>query len=163
MKNSNDTIGNRTRDHPACSAVPRWLGICDLGDEVFSEDGGSVSRNVSNYWTTLCCNRDGIVNIVLEEFCALLGYYAKSSCNPLPTFRDNVSIPSSRIKKSKKKSGPFKMGQIRCPETSVKCYHSTLRNTPEERTSHQHRGGSLKPRIVLQVYIKFVAKNEERL
>jgi hypothetical protein len=23
MKNSNDTIGNRTRDHPACSAVPQ--------------------------------------------------------------------------------------------------------------------------------------------
>jgi hypothetical protein len=25
------------------------------------------------------------------------------------------------------------MGPIRCPETSVKEYHSTLRNTPEER------------------------------
>jgi hypothetical protein len=23
MKNSNDTIGNRTRDHPPCSAVPQ--------------------------------------------------------------------------------------------------------------------------------------------
>jgi len=23
MKNSNDTIENRTRDHPACSAVPQ--------------------------------------------------------------------------------------------------------------------------------------------
>ena len=31
-----------------------------------------------------------------------------------------------------------------CPETSVKVYHSTLRNSPEERRSHQHRGGSLK-------------------
>jgi hypothetical protein len=28
------------------------------------------------------------------------------------------------------------MGPIRCPETSVKVYHSTLRNTPEERRSH---------------------------
>jgi hypothetical protein len=27
------------------------------------------------------------------------------------------------------------MGPIRCPETSVKDYHSTLRNTPEERRS----------------------------
>jgi hypothetical protein len=32
-------------------------------------------------------------------------------------------------------SGPYKMGQIRCPETSVKDYHSTLRYTSEERTS----------------------------
>jgi hypothetical protein len=38
----------------------------------------------------------------------------------------------------------LKMGPIRCPETSVKDYHSTLRNTPEERRSRQHRGGSLK-------------------
>jgi hypothetical protein len=30
-------------------------------------------------------------------------YYAASSGNPLPTFRDNVSVPSSRVKKSKEK------------------------------------------------------------
>jgi hypothetical protein len=34
----------------------------------------------------------------------LLGYYAASNGNPLPTFRDNVSVPSSRVKKSKKKA-----------------------------------------------------------
>ena len=38
----------------------------------------------------------------------------------------------------------LKIVQIRCPEASVKDYHSTLRHTPEERKSHQHRGGSLK-------------------
>jgi hypothetical protein len=38
------------------------------------------------------------------------------------------------------------MGPIRCPETSVKDYHSTLRNAPEERRSDQHRDGSLKSR-----------------
>ena len=42
----------------------------------------------------------------------------------------------------------MKMGPIGCPETSVKYYHSTLRNIPEERISHQHRGGSLKSRVV---------------
>jgi hypothetical protein len=31
-------------------------------------------------------------------------YYATSSSNPLPTFRDNVSVPSSRAMKSKKTS-----------------------------------------------------------
>ena len=28
------------------------------------------------------------------EICALLGYYAASNGNTLPTFRDNVSVPS---------------------------------------------------------------------
>jgi hypothetical protein len=37
-------------------------------------------------------------------------------------------------------------GPIFRPETSVKDYHLTLRNIPEERRSHQHRGGSLKSR-----------------
>jgi hypothetical protein len=36
------------------------------------------------------------------------------------------------------------MGPIRCPETSVNNYHATPRNIPEERGSHQRRGGSLK-------------------
>jgi hypothetical protein len=38
------------------------------------------------------------------------------------------------------------MGPIRCPETSVKVYHSKLRNTPEKRRSHEHCGGSVKSR-----------------
>ena len=40
------------------------------------------------------------VNFGTSEICALLGYYAASNGNPLPTFRDNVSVPSSRVKKS---------------------------------------------------------------
>jgi hypothetical protein len=36
------------------------------------------------------------------------------------------------------------MGPIGCPETSIKDYHTTPRNIPEERRSHQYRGGSLK-------------------
>jgi hypothetical protein len=35
------------------------------------------------------------------EICSLLRYYAASSGNPIPTFRDNVSVPSSRVKKSR--------------------------------------------------------------
>jgi hypothetical protein len=30
------------------------------------------------------------------EICALLGYYAASNGNPLPTFQDSLSVPSSR-------------------------------------------------------------------
>jgi hypothetical protein len=39
----------------------------------------------------------------VDENCAFLAYYAASIGNPLPTFRDNVSVTSSRVKKSKKK------------------------------------------------------------
>jgi hypothetical protein len=37
------------------------------------------------------------------EICALQGYYAAWNGNILSTFRDNVWVPSSRVKKSKKK------------------------------------------------------------
>jgi hypothetical protein len=37
-----------------------------------------------------------------DEICILPGYNAASSGNPLPTFRDNVSVPFSRVDKSKK-------------------------------------------------------------
>jgi hypothetical protein len=33
-----------------------------------------------------------------EKNCAFLGCYAVSSGNSLPTFRDNLSVPSSRVK-----------------------------------------------------------------
>jgi hypothetical protein len=33
----------------------------------------------------------------VDEICALLGYYTASCGNCLPTFQDNVSVPSSRI------------------------------------------------------------------
>ena len=62
-----------------------------------------------------------------------MGYYAVSSANLLPTFRDNISVPSL---------GSFsldywtpKMGRIGCPETSVINYQYSLRK-PEERSSH---------------------------
>ena len=41
------------------------------------------------------------------KICALLGYYTASNGNPLPTFRDNVLVPSSTVKKSKKKGVIF--------------------------------------------------------
>jgi hypothetical protein len=38
----------------------------------------------------------------VDEICALLGYYAASSGNSVPTFRDNLSVPFSKNRKSKK-------------------------------------------------------------
>jgi hypothetical protein len=37
------------------------------------------------------------LNYNYSENCALLGYYVAISNNSLPTFRDNLSVPSSRI------------------------------------------------------------------
>jgi hypothetical protein len=39
----------------------------------------------------------------VDEICALLGYYAASCGNCLPTFRDNVSVPSSQVKNPSRK------------------------------------------------------------
>jgi hypothetical protein len=60
----------------------------------------------------------------VDEICALLGYYAASSGNPLPTFRDNVSVPSPSVKTS----NFLTLGG----GTSIKVYHCTLRNTAAE-------------------------------
>jgi hypothetical protein len=40
---------------------------------------------------------------IISEICALLGCYAASSGNPLPMFWDDVSVSSSRVKKSNKR------------------------------------------------------------
>jgi len=63
-----------------------------------------------------------------------LGYYAASSGNSVLTFRDNLSVPSSRVKLSK--SWSLKMGPIACTEMSERNYHSMLRKIPKERRSH---------------------------
>jgi hypothetical protein len=68
-----------------------------------------------------------------------MGYYAAMCCNCLPTFQDNVSVP-------------VKMGPICCPETSVNNYHTTPHNIPEECSSHQHNGGSLKSYNYINAY-----------
>jgi len=49
------------------------------------------------------------------ENCAILGYYAVCSGNSLPTFRDNLQVPSSRA-------------------------HYMLRNSPEEHSTPLLRG-----------------------
>jgi len=62
----------------------------------------------------------------VDEDCALLDYYETNTGNCLPTFLDNLSVQSSESR----------MGPIGCPEKSVRNYHYSLRNNPEERSSH---------------------------
>jgi hypothetical protein len=68
-----------------------------------------------------------------DENCALPSYYAVISGNSLPTFPDSLSVPSSSVD-----SLPLKMGPIGCLAMSVRNYHYSLRNNPQERTSHVH-------------------------
>jgi hypothetical protein len=59
------------------------------------------------------------------------GYCAASSGDYLRTFRDNLSVPSSRDKMRPINN----KGPIGSPETSVMNGHYSLRNDPEERRS----------------------------
>jgi hypothetical protein len=105
----------------------------------------SIQKVRSSYWK----KRTGLTSIPItsllsvisgfrcyvDEIRSLLGHYAASNGNPLPTFRDNVSVPSSKgqeVKEKKEKN----LGPMHCLVTSVKSYHSRLRNTPEERRSY---------------------------
>ena len=68
-----------------------------------------------------------------------MGYYAANSGNSIRMFLDNLSVTYSR-------------GKIGCPKTSVRNYHNSLGNNPEERSSRITRGGSLKSRNVTAVF-----------
>jgi hypothetical protein len=46
---------------------------------------------------------DVLGQLYLYEICALLGYYTASCGNCLPTFRDNVSVPSSWVQSPSRK------------------------------------------------------------
>jgi len=62
-------------------------------------------------------------NHKVEEIFPLLGYYAAYSGNSLTLFRDDLSVPSSRVKN---------MGQLGFPEMSLRNSYYTLGNIPEE-------------------------------
>jgi hypothetical protein len=84
----------------------------------------------------------------MAEICAVRACYAAWSGNPLLMCWDNISVPSSRVKKSSWTFCLLKVGPIHCSKMSVKDYHSTLHNIPEECRSHQHLGRSLKSKAV---------------
>jgi hypothetical protein len=71
----------------------------------------------------------------VDKVCALLGHYAGSSGNPLPTFRgQHIGLIFKRQEVQEEKEFLIlKMGPILSPGTSVKYYHSMLRNIPEEK------------------------------
>jgi len=58
--------------------------------------------------------------IEVDDSCALMGHYAVSNGNFLPSFRDNELVQPD--------------GTVGCPEMSVGSYHYWLRSNPEERS-----------------------------
>jgi hypothetical protein len=87
IKNSNDTIGNWTRDLPACSAVSRPTARLRIRN-LYTKHGLAVDKR----------RLYGEVTLTQETY-ALLGYYGAFSGISFPMFRDNVSVPPSRVKK----------------------------------------------------------------
>jgi len=59
-------------------------------------------------------------------------------------------------------SWPLKMGPIGFPETSVRSCHYSLRNNPEERSSHLLCGESLKSRT-FKDYLKLISTVDRKL
>jgi hypothetical protein len=118
---------------------------------------------VSNYNSTLCkitkerrshlhgsgiLKSHKVINRTFLENWALLGHYAASSGNFLPTFRDNLSVPSSSSKNPWiiEDFGTLKNGTTGSPEISVINYHYSLRSDPEEPSSRLLREENLKSR-----------------
>jgi len=64
----------------------------------------------------------------VDEICAFVYCYAACSGNSVPTFRDSLSAPYSGVKILEDGTNSF-------PETSVRNYHYTLCNNPEEGRS----------------------------
>ena len=118
MKNFNDTIGNRTRDLPACSAVPQQTAPPRAPD-----DDGFLSN-----FTCLATQ-------VFWEF------YTVATARYKPTFR------SSAVPSSSKSSITLKRNVPRCFETPLSLYQPTRRNVPEDLRFGQLRCANLKSRI----------------
>jgi len=78
--------------------------------------------NFDGYKDDCICVISGFCRKVAEN-CTLLGYYAASIGNFLPTLRENLSVPSSGFRNQCLNP---RMGPIGCTETSVRNYHYSL-------------------------------------
>jgi hypothetical protein len=72
----------------------------------------------------------------VNEIFALLEFYAAYIASLSPTFRDNLSVPSSRVKQSKTLEESWRWKRQVVPNLwQKKKYQHTLRKIPEERRS----------------------------
>ena len=140
MKYSSDTIGNRTRDLPACSAMPQRTASPRAAIRTLNwlhNYLNSSWRAYTNYDDIrrryLCSS--GMLLIVWWWFTidvsgSLSGPMFKVQETFLPFCVTLEDVP---------------MG---CPETSIRSYRCSLSNIPKESRSHIFRGGSLTSHIL---------------
>jgi len=92
---------------------------CECDDKLVScTDCGDIIDRPRNSFNFGRLKISGLF-IEVDDSCALIGYYAMSNCNFLPTFRDNVLVQADWT--------------VGCPEM-VGSYHYWLRSNPEERS-----------------------------
>ena len=93
-------------------------------------------RDTPKAKATVCLTRhwacDHGEEVKPAQNCAFLSSYAAIIGSSSPTFRNNLSHLR----------GPLEDGRGMCLETSVRNYHHSLRNNPEECGSHLLLGGS---------------------
>jgi hypothetical protein len=81
----------------------------------------------------------------VHEICALLGCYAASSGNSVPTFRDDVSVQSLRVKKSKKNFSTLE-------DETDRLYRNVGTELPLSAALISQKSSHLKSRIVRPDY-----------
>jgi hypothetical protein len=107
------------------------------------------------------------------EVCAFLGYYAALSGSSVPTFRDNLSVPSSRVKMFKKKGvlHPWRRKDFLALENGTDRLSRNVGTelplnaayVPEERRCYLHHGGSVKsPRLQMFERLLITAHSLQR-
>ena len=110
-------FGTAYRSHPQVRNC-RYSCVIALKNAVLSYFVAKAWNHVYQYVSS---DFHCVVNIF-----ALLGCYAARVDSYLPTFRDNLQFPPSKIGQS-----CFKMGPVTCPETSVNNCQFTPRDIPE--------------------------------
>jgi hypothetical protein len=136
-KNSNDTMGNRTRELPVYSVVPyplRHRNSTVGKTPVIRINWDPESSGYSE-------NQDNWIFIV----CFLLGNSPASECY-MPTFRNTLSVRSSFLKPSHSSYLLAYEDGTKCSETSANEIQ-TPENYPEESTQRLEHGESLRSRI----------------
>jgi len=78
----------------------------------------------------------------------------------MPTFREGLSVLSSKASQPKKNEWSLKMGRTGCPEISVNNYRHTLRNIPKKQ-GHSWACWSetnlQRKRLILEVYFWIIS------
>ena len=113
--------------------------------------GGRLARYPLNMRLPVCGpsspkpNQTNKIQKTNSRNCILLGYYAASSGNFLPTFRDNLSVPSSGFEILNPEDGNDRLFW----NAGKSCRYFSLRNNPEEHSSQLRLGGILRSRLAL--------------